>query len=66
MCHVKIMIVLFHLGITSCEAHLFFLISACFKNDKDGTPSEITHEVTDFFEKLDVVERCFYNNSQVF
>lgn len=63
---VKIMIVLYHLGITSCETHLFFVISACFKNDQDGTPTKIKPEVTVFFEKLDVVEHCFFNNSQVF
>lgn len=38
---------------------------ACFTNDQDGTPLEIKPEVTEFFEKLDVVEHCFFNNSQI-
>ena len=63
---VKIMILLYHLGITSCKTHIFFLISACFINDEDDTPDEIRPEVTKFFKKLDVVEHCFFNNSQVF
>ena len=66
MCCVKILILLYHLGKTSCETHIFFFISACFKNDEDDTPKEIKPEVTHFFEKLDVVEHCFFNNSQVF
>ncbi|KAL9968689.1 hypothetical protein ACROYT_G020807 [Oculina patagonica] len=38
---------------------------ACFKNDDDGTPNEIKPEIVDFFKKMDVVEHCFYNNSQI-
>ncbi|KAJ7363459.1 osteoclast differentiation [Desmophyllum pertusum] len=38
---------------------------ACFENDKDGTPKEIKTEITEFFHKLDAVEHCFYNNSQI-
>lgn len=37
----------------------------CFKNKKDGTPNEIKSEIKEFFHKLDAVEHCFYNYSQI-
>ena len=49
---------------THISLFLFYFL-ACFRNEKDGTPREIKPDITEFFEKLDVVERCFFNNSQV-
>jgi len=37
----------------------------CFVNDKDGTPNDIKPEIKTFFHRLDAVEHCFYNNSQI-
>ena len=37
----------------------------CFNSDKDGRPTAVKSEIKEFFKKLDEVEHCFYNNSQV-
>ena len=37
----------------------------CFNSKKDGTPTTVKSEIKEFFKKLDEVEHCFYNNSQV-
>ncbi|CAH3032302.1 unnamed protein product, partial [Porites lobata] len=37
----------------------------CFNSDKEGRPTAVKSEIKEFFKKLDEVEHCFYNNSQI-
>ncbi|CAH3120616.1 unnamed protein product [Pocillopora meandrina] len=36
----------------------------CFHNDVDGTPEHLKPKITEFFEKWEAVEGCFFNNSR--
>lgn len=50
-------------SVMSVKFPLFFV--ECFDKGKGGRPNGIKREIKKFFQKLDAVEHCFFNNSEV-